>query len=160
MTALMLQDEIIADLTELFKDRRYESTYEKYAVPVQRPVTFAAQQLPKRQSEDEDDPFPYVIVRLDSGGIENQTSPHKVAVVLLAGVVDHRPENQGHRAVLEIIELIQRHYEESPLLPSGARFTDPFEWALQDEESYPYFFGAAKLSFELCAPRREGSRYT
>ena len=59
--------------------------------------------------------------------------------------------------MLEILEVIQQHYEETPLLDGQFVFTDPFNWALQDEESYPYFFGAANLNFELPAPRRKWS---
>lgn len=110
-----------------------------------------------RQNEDADDPFPYIIVRIDSGGISSQTDPHKVAVILLVGAYDDSPENQGHRIVLEVLEKIQHHYEETPLLSGQFVFQDPFNWALQDEESYPYFFGAANLTFDLPATRRKWS---
>ena len=153
MNARILQDALVADLTELFKDRRYPTPDDDDAVA----LSVFAQNLPKRKSENDDDPFPYIIARLDSGGIETQTSPHKVAVLLLIGVYDDHPENQGHRTVLEIMEVIQQHYEETPLLDRQFVFKDPFNWALQDEESYPYFFGAANLTFELPAPRRKVS---
>ena len=31
----------------------------------------------------------------------------------------------------------------------------PFDWALQDEESFPYFFGAASMTFATAAIRKE-----
>ena len=31
----------------------------------------------------------------------------------------------------------------------------PFNWALQDEESFPYFFGAASMTFATAAIRKE-----
>ena len=152
MNARILQDALVADLKELFKNRRFHTpTGDDTALSV------FAQNLPKRESEDDDDPFPYIIARIDSGAIESQTDPHKVAVLLLVGVYDDDTKNQGHRGVLEILEVIQQHYEETPLLDGQFTFTDPFNWALQDEESYPYFFGAANLTFELPAPRRKWS---
>lgn len=156
MTARELQKAIAADLTDLFKDRQYTT-------PSGEPAAIKAfrQQLPKRKSDDDDEPFPYIIVRLDSGGIENQTASHKVAVLLLIGICDDSPENTGHDAVMEIIEVIQQHYQENPFLQNGEfKFTDPFNWVLQDEESYPYFFGAANLVWEATAPRRKVSKYT
>ena len=153
MTARELQDALVADLMRLFKSRRYKTPYGAKGA-----LSFFAQNLPKRQSEYDDDPFPYVIVRLDSGAIDTQTDPHKVAVVLLVGVYDDGLDNQGHRTVLEIMEMIQKHYEEKPLLAKQFVFCDPFRWVLQDEESYPYFFGAAEVTFELPAPRREWSK--
>lgn len=152
MNARELQDALGNDLAALFKKRRYEAPD---GTPV--PLSVFAQNLPKRQSEDDEDPFPYIIVRVDSGKVESQTDPHKVAVILLVGVFDDDPANQGHRAVLEILETIQHHYEAVPLLDGKFVFTDPFNWALQDEESYPYFFGAANLTFNAPAPRRKWS---
>ena len=155
MNARVLQDAIVADLNTLFKDRRFKTPDGGQAAP-----TFYPQNLPKRQSDEDPDPFPYGIVRLDSGAIENQTDPHKVAVIVLIGIYDDRPENQGHRAVLEIMEVIQQHYEETPLLARQFTFADPFNWALQDEESYPFFFGACNLIFNTPAPRRKCSDLT
>lgn len=113
--------------------------------------------LPKRRTQDAEDPFPYVIVRIDSGGIDTQTDPHKVAVILVIGIYDDDPDNQGHKAVLEIIERIQEHYEGTPLLAGQFTFDDPFNWALQDEQSWPYFYGACNLTFKLPPPRTKAS---
>lgn len=152
MNARELQRALKEDLTALFQETHYLSPDgEKSAVSVFK------QHLPMRQAEDANDPFPYIIVRLDSGGIANQTDPHKVAVLLLIGAYDDGTDNQGHEAVLEMLEKIQHHYEETPLLAGQFVFTDPFNWALQDEESYPYNFGAANLTFTLPATRRKAS---
>ena len=100
-------------------------------------------------------------MKLDTGGIDTPTDPHKVNVVLLIGVYDNDRRNQGHKTVLEIIERIQTHYEKSPTLGGGTfQFTDPFKWVLQDEPSWPYFYGACNLAFNLYAQRTEGSEYT
>jgi len=124
------------------------------------PLNIFPQALPKRKTADTEDPFPYIIVRIDSGGIDSQTDPHKVALILMIGIYDDDPNNQGHVSVLEIIERIQKHYQESPVVAGMFKFTDPFNWALQDEESWPYFFGACNLNFQLPAPRTEWSKYT
>ena len=152
MNARILQDALVADLQELFKNRRYATPIGGTAA-----LSVFAQNLPKRESEDDDDPFPYIIARIDSGDIESQTDPYKVSVFLLIGVYDDAKENQGHRTVLEIMEVIQQHFEETPLLDNQFTFTDPFHWALQDEESYPYFFGGVEITFTLPAPRRKWS---
>lgn len=152
MNALALQDALVSDLKKLFKSRRYKTPDGNTSA-----VSVFAQNLPKRESEDEDDPFPYIIARLDSGDIENQTSACKISVFLLVGIFDDGKQNQGHKTVLEIMETIQRHYEEVPLLDGQFVFTDPFHWALQDEESYPYFFGGVEMRFDIPAPRRKWS---
>ena len=78
-------------------------------------------------------------------------------MILLIGIFDDDPKNQGHEAVLEIIERIQMHYQETPLLAGQFVCQDPFEWALQEEESYPYYFGACQLTFAMQAPRAKWS---
>lgn len=148
----MLQDALVSDLQKLFENRRYKTPDGGTAA-----LSVFSQNLPKRVSEDDDDPFPYIIVRIDSGDIDTQTDPYKVAVFLLIGIFDDDAKNQGHRAVLEIMEVIQQQYEETPLLDGQFTFTDPFHWALQDEESYPYFFGGVEVNFTLPAPRRKWS---
>jgi len=155
MNARDLQAAVAEDLTALLAHDHFKTPDGEKAAPKAYP-----QQLPKRDSNDDEDPFPYVIVRIDSGGIDSQTDPHKVALLLLIGIFDDDKSNQGHNSVLEIIERIQRHYEETPLLANQFKFIDPFHWALQDEESWPYFFGACNLSFELPPPRVKWSELT
>lgn len=154
MNETRLQDALVSDLERLFRNRRYKTAGGELAA-----VSVFAQNLPKRESEDDDDPFPYIIVRLDSGTVENQVSPSKAAVLLLVGMYDDDRKNQGHRAVLEVLEEVRRHYEEVPLLDGAFVFSDPYRWTLQEEESYPYFFGGAELSFDLPAPRRKWSEF-
>lgn len=159
MNARELQSGIVADLNELFKNSLYKTPSGSMAAP-----SFFKQFLPKRQSEEDDDPFPYGIVRLDNGAIAGTTDPHKVAIIVLVGVFDDAPENQGHTTVLEIMEKIQERFENIPVVMDlnkrmiGRVDPDtPVSWALQDEESYPYFFGGLNLTFDLPAPRTKVS---
>ena len=157
MTARDLQVRLQKDLTELFKGRKY-----KTPTGEMEPVHVFRQNLPKRESEDSEDPFPYIIVVLDSGGVKDQATAHKIAVYFRIGIYDDGIENQGHASVLEIMEVMQQHYEENNLLGPFA-FNDDgdgFAWALQDEQSWPYFFGAVGMTWEAHAPRRKVNRFT
>ncbi len=156
MTARELQTALVDDLTTLFQGRSYKAPTDEGMAH----VGVYKQWLPKLENESDEDPFPYIIVRLDNGKLENQTSPHKVAVILLVGIYDDDLENNGFEGVLEIMEVIQQHYQENPILADQFRTDDSFNWALQDEESYPYFFGAASMVWEATAPRRKVSRFT
>ena len=107
---------------------------------------------PPQDPETDDDPFPYLIVRLDRGGIAGPDAPHRISVIVLIGIFDDDPRNQGHIAVMEIIERIQQHYQETPALGAFS-VADEFNWALQDEESYPYYFGVCSFAFDAPPPR-------
>lgn len=163
MTARALQKALVKDLEILFRDGRYKVPPEngrewKDERKLAAPGVYE-QDLPIQDSGDNSSLFPYIIVRVSSGGIETPTDPHKVAMLLLIGIFDDDPMNRGHEAVLEIIERTQAHYERFPILECFS-FTDPFHWALQDEPSYPYYFGAININFDATAPRTEWSELT
>ena len=155
MTARTLQRELVRDLTEYFRSRRYKIPDGGTRAPKVYP-----QALPLRESGDETDVFPYIIIRLDSGEIPSQTEPHNVTVLALVGVYDEEPQQQGHITVLEILEAIQERFQEEPTLAGRYKITGPFQWALQQEESYPYYFGAATMVFQAPPPRLRKSEFT
>ena len=171
MNTRELHTALLDDLEDLFKDRPFKTPHNTMETPKTYP-----QELPPEDARSEEDPFPYIIVRLDQGGVDTPTDPHKARVILVIGIyddgtVDFRkppPEdgewdnrNFGTMAVLEVIERIQEHYEKRPALCGGKFYFDgPFHWALQDENSFPYYIGACDLTFTLAAPRKERSEFT
>lgn len=163
MTVRDLQDSLVADLEKLFEHSRYKTP----DGDLKKPNVFP-QFLPKRMNEDDDDPFTYLIVRVDNGAIETPASAHKVATLILIGVFDDDAANSGHAAILEIMEKIQERYQKSTALLGLDEKTivavldrdSPMTWALQDEESYPYFFGGINITWDLAAPRQEASDLT
>lgn len=176
MNARELQTAIKEDLEALFSSTTlkapppptgnrpaYQLDGPEQEVPEETPgtakISVFEQELPIRDGKS-DDPYPYIIVKLDTGGVEAPAEAHKVNAILLIGIYDNDRRNQGHKTVLEILEKIQTHYEEYPTLSGGAfQFADPFKWALQDEPSWPYFYGACNLAFNLPAPRTKESEF-
>ncbi len=174
MNARELQQAVIDDLERLFSKNSFKTPRHEM-----KPPKAYRQQLPQFDAQELDDFFPYIIVRLDKGGVESQTSAHKADVMLVIGIYDdgtkeYRPEdttefvdeggwdtrNLGSIAVMEIMEKIQAHYEQEPSLKNGKFYFDgPFHWAMQDEDSYPYYFGVCELSFTLAAPRKKESQF-
>ncbi len=170
MNARELQIALVDDLEALFKDRPFKTPHSTMEPPKAYP-----QSLPPQDARSEDDPFPYIIVRLDHGGVETPTDPHKVSVLLIIGIYDdgtldfREPppaagewdnRNFGPMAVMEIMERVQEHYEKKPSVRNGSFYHDgSFHWAMQDEASYPYYIGACELAFTLAAPRKERSKF-
>ena len=154
INARWLQKEIMADMEKLFAKAQFKTPDGGMAT-----LKAYAQQLPIAEADTQESLFPAIIVRLESGEIETQESPHKVKLLLWAGIFDDDLENNGHFAIMEILERIQQHYQERPAL-GAAVFSGPFEWALQDEQSFPYFYGGCYLTFDLPAPRNAWSEYT
>lgn len=147
MTAALLRDALIRELTDLFKDRLYDST----RGPV--PIAVYPQWTPIRDSYDPADLVPYIVVRVTGGTVKSPQDPHNVRVEFHVAAYDNADENRGFRTVEEVIHEIAFHFAQNPLFGGGRfRFVYPFEWVNQDEESYPYFFGGATCTFQVTPP--------
>jgi hypothetical protein len=146
----MLQEEIVKELEAIFRGDLFKNSLGEYVK-----LNVYEQQLPIREDEDSPDPMPYIIVRLETGSTKSGTDPQEVLVTLLFGYFDDSPENNGHKGVLGMIQKVHERFEKQPMLANQFMFQDPFDWALQDEESFPYFFGAASMTFKTAAIRKE-----
>ena len=54
-----------------------------------------------------------------------------------------------------IITKIYERFAKMPVLNGKYTIQYPILWAIQDEESYPYYYGGMSLLFETAAVRRE-----
>lgn len=150
MTATILQEELVKELEAIFKGDLFKNSLGEYVK-----LNTYEQQLPIREDEDAPDPMPYIIVRIETGSTKSGTDPQEVLVTMLFGYFDDSPENNGHKGVLGMIQKVHERFEKQPMLANQFMFQDPFDWALQDEESCPYFFGAASMTFKTAAIRKE-----
>ena len=151
MTPLMLQDELVEEMKRLFSDYLYKApTGERV------PINVYPQNIPVNETDDDDDPVPYLIIRLNSGK-DNGTrdSFNTVKVLFIGGVWDESSESQGHRDLLNIFQKIYERFQTNPNLNGKAVYVGEFEWALQEDNYYPYSFGACTASFHIAAIRRE-----
>lgn len=154
MTAQILQEELVKEIGVIFRDDLFKDSAGEYIK-----MNVYEQNLPIRQDEEAPDPIPYVIVRVETGQAKGGVEPQEVFVTLLIGYFDDDAGNNGHKGVLGIIQKIQERFMKEPMLAKQFYFMNdeqhPFDWALQDEESFPYFFGAASMTFATAAIRKE-----
>ena len=147
-------EELVREIGVIFRDDLFKDSAGEYIK-----MNVYEQNLPIRQDEDAPDPIPYVIVRVETGQAKGGVEPQEVFVTLLIGYFDDDAGNNGHKGVLGIIQKIQERFMKEPMLAKQFYFMNdeqhPFDWALQDEESFPYFFGAASMTFATAAIRKE-----
>lgn len=154
MTSLKLQELLKKELKEiskriqLFGPEGERTTLHTYG-----------QSLPKRQSEEEDSTFPFALVSIKSGktpkGYQNEFT--KVDVEILIGLYYDNPDMKWDVTMLNLIEEIIKRFTENTTL--GPFFCDEeIEYALQDEieETYPHFFGAVSMQWNLRPYEWEG----
>lgn len=151
MTPLMLQDELVEELKCLFKDYLYKAPSGEDVH-----INVYPQNIPIQETDDEEDPIPYIIVRLNRGDdMGTRDSFNVVKVVIIIGVWDGTLDAQGHRDVSNIIQKIYERFQKNPDLRSIAYYDGDFNWTLQDDNYYPYSFGACSMNFRIAAIRRE-----
>ena len=169
MIATFLQDDLAADLAEIFRHFRLKNPQGetvglnifKQSLPIPTakdiPDTVTDEELEEGtyNAEAEEDPYPYIIVRVEQGTIDKIDQEQAVIVNLIIGVIDRDYNNQGHKDILNIIQKIYERFAKNAILAAKYECVMPITWALQDEESFPYFFGGMALTFETIPIRRE-----
>lgn len=152
MTPVMLQDELVEEIKRLLSD----NLYKKPGTTERVPINVFPQSIPVNETDDDEDPIPYIIVRLNSGkDVGTRDSNHTVKLVVIIGIWDDNQNSQGHRDVMNIISKIYDRFQTNPKLNGVAVHSGEFNWALQEDGYFPYFFGACSLDFHIAAIRRE-----
>ena len=151
MTPLMLQDELVEEMKRLFSDYLYKNSLGERVQ-----IKIFAQDIPVKETDDDEDPIPYIIVRLKSGSdLGTRDSNNTVDLLIIGGIWDGGLDSQGHRDLMNIFQKVYERFQTNPNLNNKAVYSGNFNWALQDDNYYPYSFGACSLSFNIAAIRRE-----
>lgn len=139
-------------LDALAEDIKYSlrDVYTKTITGQDAPVTVYKNRLPI-VTEDEDDEskfFPYAVVRLSEASTD-EGNPWLQKVYILLGVYDDDIMGGGYMHILTMIERITNRFLEEPLLDHKYRAESLISSDIQDEDTYPYYFGAIEMSFNL-----------
>lgn len=147
MTILNLQDALAEDVGRILKGIGTKNVFGENVDG----VNVYKQDLPIVQSDEDDESkfFPYAIVRLYDGRTEDDDSPWTVTADIHLGVYDADLDNQGHQHVATMIQRIANRFAAEPLLDKKYRAQQDMEWALQDENTHPYFFGGMRIKFSV-----------
>lgn len=151
MTPLEMQDELVAELKRMFQDHRLKTPGGE-----RKNITIYPQDIPIVESDDDEDPIPYIIVRLSKGSDSGaKDSFNTVNLVIIIGVYDGELDQQGYRDAMNIIQKIYERFQKNPNLNGKAVYSGEFSWAMQEDGYFPYFFAACSLQFQIAAIRRE-----
>jgi len=151
-TVPFLQRDLIAEIESLISDLEFKRA--------DGTKVFGApgyiQQLPKLESDDEDPDqyFPYFIVRHTQSTTENDTAPWIATFNILLGVYDDDESNIGHFQLENAVQRITDRFVFDPLLSHAWRALQNIEIAIQEDDTYPYFFGGIELKFQVPKIRR------
>lgn len=146
MTRKDLQDALVEETRELLKD-----VWVKNPAGEETRVKVFPQRLPEISEDDADETklFPYAIVRLGDSLTEDDNDPWHVTVDWLLGVHDNSVDGQGHIHILTMIERITNRFIAEPWLNNIYRADQRITTALQDEDTYPFYFGGVEITFSI-----------
>lgn len=151
MTPEYLQNAVIEIVKALFAGESFPS-----AGGTHKPLAVYPQDLPLLGAGDEEEgQYPYCIVRLADGTIEKPDGAQSVRVVLVFGAIDNDRSRAGYRTLLHLIAKTYQRFAANPYVAQSFICTHPIHWALQEEDSYPYFLGGMQLTFDAPAVRKE-----
>lgn len=168
MTPLFCQKAIIQKLNDIFKeyplpDPKNKGKYKSLTVyhndlPI--PDYAADGEYSDENSEYFEQYFPYIIVRINGGNVEEGTdSRYLVNITLAVGVYDDSSDKQGYEYVVNVITRIYQEFFKVRLLEEKYQIEYPFEWELQDPfdgDTWPYCFGAVSTRWTVGKITREG----
>ena len=157
MTALELQDDLVKEVERILKDVRTRKVSGEEASG----VTGYRQALPEVMEDEEDSSqfFPYCIVRLNDAVTEDDNDPWQVRVNFFFGVYDDNRKSNGHQHIMVMIQRVADRFAAEPLLNKKFRAQQKMEWALPDENTYPYYFGGLEIAFSVPKIGRREPKY-
>lgn len=145
MTVLDAQKALAADLQTLFADFKLKGENDEM-----HSMTVYENGLPHPQTEDNWDPFPYTIVRADSGKFVEESDESSTAkFLILIGVCDYNENYPLDRDVLMLIDRIAERYSKNYILSNYFQRAGEIEWSISDEDTYPYCFGGVEINFTI-----------
>lgn len=144
-TPQLCQDALVEMLEELFEGKKYNGQQGR------KPLRIFEQDLPVPEESDEDVDTdmalaPYIVVRMTGGEIPNEDSPQTVEFSLVICAYDTGRNREGYRDVANIKEDIIQRVCSAPYFGGSFTIQKPIAWALQVDDTYPYYYGACTLN--------------
>jgi hypothetical protein len=151
-TTPYLQQDLAAEISNLLSNLEFK----KADGTKQIGATGYLQQLSKLESDDADPDqyFPYFIVRHIQSVTKSDMDPWTVTMHVLLGVYDDGAENAGHFQLENACQRITDRFIYEPLLSHSWRCEQEIEIDMQEDDTYPYFFGGVELKFQVPKIRR------
>lgn len=144
-TPQLCQDALIEMLKELFAGKLFCGQEGRKALKIYK------QDLPIPQSDDADvdtdkAEAPYIVVRMTGGQIKDDDSPQTVDFSLIVCAYDTGLDREGWQDVANIKEDIIQRVCKAPYFGGAFTVLKPITWALQEDDTHPYYFGACTLT--------------
>lgn len=144
-TPQLCQDALIEELERLFAGKLFNGQQGR------KPLKIYKQDLPIPEGNDSDTDTdaadaPYVLVRMTGGQIADDNTSQRVEFSMVICAYDIGKERAGYQDVANIKEDIVQHFCARPYFGGVFTVLKPITWAMQQDDTHPYYFGACVLN--------------
>lgn len=144
-TPQLCQDALIEMLEELFKGKKYSGQEGR------KPLTIYKQDLPVPEDNDidadtDEAAAPYIVVQMTGGQIPDEDAPQRVEFSIIVCCYDTGLKREGYQDVANIKEDIIQRVCTAPYFGGAFTILKPIAWALQVDDTAPYYFGACSIT--------------
>lgn len=144
-TPQLCQDALVEMLVELFDGKKYNGQEGRKALNIFK------QDLPVPEDNDADvdtdaAAAPYIVARMTGGEIVDDNEPQKVEFTLIMCAYDTGGAREGYQDVANIKEDIVQRVCTAPYFGGAFTILKPIVWAMQQDDTHPYYFGACTLT--------------
>lgn len=109
--------------------------------------------VPKKRRGETDPKLPFIVVRPSKGGDdEAQNGAYQSTVEAMILIAVHRPEEDGYRDVVTILEKIRLKLLSYPVFGKRYRVERPIAWEISEDESWPNWYGVITLQVTVPQP--------
>lgn len=101
------------------------------------------------EMKEEDERFPFVVVKLMPGTKQANHEPLIQKVGLIIGVKNENLDRRGFDDAVTAMQVILNDLDANPIIDDRYPLQYPTIWNPHEEDTFPYFFLGVDLSFEL-----------
>lgn len=144
-TARLCVDALADMLAELFEGKKFSGQEGRKALRIVK------NDLPVPEDNDDDSDTdkaiaPYVVIRQTGGEIPDDNSPQTVEFNLIICCYDGGRDREGAQDVVNIKEDIIERVCAKPYFGGAFTVQKPITWAVQMDDTHPYYYGAVILN--------------
>lgn len=144
-TPQLCQDALIELLEELFSGKKYAGQKNRKELKIYK------QDPPEPTGYDTDvdtdaSCAPYIVVEMTGGAIKDDNSPQLVDFSIVICAYDDEVKHEGYQDVANIKEDIMQRICSAPYFGGAFTILKPITWAVQKDDSAPYYYGAVSIT--------------
>lgn len=166
-TAILCQKALMDEVREITKDMLFVDAETRDLIPLriyeqELPIpggevediesgeeTIDTIEFVKEQQETAVIKCPWCKVKIDRGEKDGKKERQRIYFAIILGIYNNDRRNRGHRDIIEVFQRIMERFDRSRILAGQYVTPGDYDWEVNEEDTYPYYFGVLTLQFDV-----------